>query len=69
MTKTLWCCCVSVLSVSAAHTAYDECAVVLKTPDGFLALREKPTARSKLLRGASRAEHEFHHDARGFPPG
>lgn len=37
----------------AAHA--DACAVVLKTPDGFLALREKPTVQStmiaKLLQG------------------
>jgi hypothetical protein len=31
------------LTTGTAHAAYDECAVVLKTPDGFLALREKPT--------------------------
>jgi hypothetical protein len=37
------------LATGTAHAAYDECAVVLKTPDGFLALREKPSARSKLL--------------------
>ena len=34
---------------SPAHAAYNECAVVLKTPDGFLALRDKPTANSKRI--------------------
>jgi hypothetical protein len=34
---------------SPAHAAYDECAVVLKTPDSFLALRDKPTTQSKLI--------------------
>ena len=39
----------SLLMAGTAHAAYDECAVVLKTPDGLLALREKPTVRSKLI--------------------
>jgi hypothetical protein len=44
-----------VLMATSAHAAYDECAVVLKTPDGFLAMRREPTVRSvidyKLHRG------------------
>jgi hypothetical protein len=39
----------ALLMASAAHAAYDDCAVVLETPDGFLALREEPTAKSKLI--------------------
>ena len=35
------------VSLGRAH-ARDDCAVVLKTPDGFLALRENPTAKSRL---------------------
>jgi hypothetical protein len=31
----------------AQHTK-DDCAVVLKTPDGFLALRERPTTKSRM---------------------
>jgi hypothetical protein len=33
---------------TAAHATEDFCAVVLKTPDGFLALREKPGAQAKM---------------------
>jgi hypothetical protein len=33
----------------AAHATEDFCAVVLKTPDGFLALREKPGRESKII--------------------
>lgn len=36
------------LSVGAAH-ADAQCAVVLKTPDGFLALRERPTVQSRMI--------------------
>ena len=39
----------SVLSASAAHATDNECAVVLKTSDGFLAVREKPTVKSKIV--------------------
>jgi hypothetical protein len=46
--------CVAALATSA-HATEDFCAVVLKTPDGFLALREGPGTRfkvkEKLLRG------------------
>jgi hypothetical protein len=34
---------------NAAHATGDFCAVVLKTPDGFLALREKPGRESKII--------------------
>src|SRR5947209_14623171 len=44
------------LATGTAHAAYDECAVVLKTPDGFLAMREKPTIRSKITRKLHRGE-------------
>ena len=33
----------------AAQATEDFCAVVLKTPDGFLALREKPARESKII--------------------
>ena len=36
------------LATGAAH-ADAQCAVVLKTPDGFLAMREKPTVQSKMI--------------------
>ena len=46
--------CVAALATSA-HATEDFCAVVLKTPDGFLALREGPGTRfkvkEKLLQG------------------
>ena len=38
--------CVAALATSA-HATADFCAVVLKTPDGFLALREGPGMRFK----------------------
>jgi hypothetical protein len=34
---------------TATHATWDICAVVLRTPDGFLNLREKPTMKSKVL--------------------
>jgi hypothetical protein len=34
---------------AGAAQADDQCAVVLRTPDGFLALREKPTVQSKMI--------------------
>jgi hypothetical protein len=34
---------------TASQATEDFCAVVLKTPDGFLALREKPETRSKMI--------------------
>lgn len=34
---------------TAAHSTEDFCAVVLKTPDGFLALREQPGTQSKMI--------------------
>jgi hypothetical protein len=37
------------LATGAAHATYTTCAVVLKTPDGFLNLREKPMMGSKVL--------------------
>jgi Bacterial SH3 domain len=37
------------MATSAAHTDTEFCVVVRKTPDGFLALREKPTTKSKII--------------------
>jgi hypothetical protein len=37
------------LATGAAHATEDFCAVVLKTPDGFLALREGPSTRFKMI--------------------
>src|SRR5260221_5139186 len=34
---------------SAAHAAEEYCVEVKKTPDGFLAVREKPTVKSKIF--------------------
>ena len=34
---------------TAAYSTEDFCAVVLKTPDGFLALREKPGTQFKMI--------------------
>src|SRR5262249_23675088 len=43
-----------VLSVSfgasGAHATADGCAVVLKTPDGFLNVRSQPTVKSRILK-------------------
>jgi hypothetical protein len=47
----------SVLSASAAHaTGPDECAIVLKTRDGFLNIREAPTMKSKIIAKISSAD-------------
>jgi hypothetical protein len=35
-------------SIAAAHATTDICAVVLNTPDGFLALREGPGAQFRI---------------------
>jgi len=34
------------LATTAAHATADGCAVVRKTPDGFLSLRQAPTAKA-----------------------
>lgn len=34
---------------TVAHAAYDECAVVLKTPDGFLAMRQGPGTGANMV--------------------
>jgi hypothetical protein len=44
------------LTTGTAHAVYDDCAVVLRTPDGFLALREKPSAKSKIILKLQRSE-------------
>jgi len=38
------------LATGAAHATADGCAVVLKTPDGFLNVRAKPNGRSRILK-------------------
>jgi hypothetical protein len=43
------CALLSVLYAPAAHAIAEECATVLKTPDGFPALREEPTVQSKMV--------------------
>jgi hypothetical protein len=48
MKKLLLAAAVLVAVSTAAHSTEDFCAVVLKTPDGFLALREKPGAQAKM---------------------
>jgi hypothetical protein len=37
------------LATGTAHATWDVCRVVLRTPDGFLNVREKPTMRSKVI--------------------
>jgi len=38
------------LATGAAHATSDGCAVVLRTPDGFLNVRAEPNARSRILK-------------------
>ena len=38
------------LATGTAHATEDGCAVVLKTPDGFLNVRTEPNARSRILK-------------------
>jgi|SRR6516164_1420354 hypothetical protein len=44
------CVMLSVLSAPGAHATEDGCAVVLKTPDGFLNVRAKPKMGSRILK-------------------
>jgi hypothetical protein len=44
------------LSISSAHAAPPNCAIVLRTPDGFLALREGPGVKHKMIRKLHHAE-------------
>jgi hypothetical protein len=37
------------LATGAAHATADGCAVVLKTPDGFLNLRKDPSMRARIV--------------------
>ena len=37
------------LATTAAHATADGCAVVRKTPDGFLSLRQAPTAKALAI--------------------
>jgi hypothetical protein len=37
------------LATGAAHATADGCAVVLRTPDGFLSLREAPSMKAKII--------------------
>jgi hypothetical protein len=39
----------ALLLATGAASAHTDCFVVKKTPDGFLALREKPTTKSKII--------------------
>jgi hypothetical protein len=41
---------VALWMATQAHATEDGCAVVLRTPDGFLNVREKPNARSRILK-------------------
>jgi hypothetical protein len=47
--KTLMAVCVLIASFASAHATEDFCVRVKKTPDGFLAVRAKPTIHSVLL--------------------
>jgi len=38
------------LVATQAHATADGCSVVLRTPDGFLNVRAKPNARSRILK-------------------
>ncbi len=48
---------IALLGCSAAFATADGCAVVLPTPDGFLALREAPSTRFKVLKRLRPGEH------------
>jgi hypothetical protein len=37
------------LATGAAHGTVDSCAVVLRTPDGFLNLRKAPSMKAKII--------------------
>jgi hypothetical protein len=37
------------LATGAAHATVDSCAVVLRTPDGFLTLRKAPSVKAKII--------------------
>ena len=40
---------VLMMATSSAHATVDGCAIVLKTPDGFLNLRKEPSAKSGVV--------------------
>jgi hypothetical protein len=50
MTKLLAIAAALLLATGTAHATADGCAVVLRTPDGFLNVRAKPNARSRILK-------------------
>jgi hypothetical protein len=37
------------LATGTAHATVDSCAVVLRTPDGFLNLRKAPSVKAKII--------------------
>ena len=49
MMKTLLTAVALLAFATTAHATEDFCAVVLKTPDGFLALREGPGTQHKMI--------------------
>ena len=55
-TKLLFATAVLALVGTNAHATADACAVVLKTPDGFLALREGPSTRFKIVHKLKRGD-------------